>query len=301
MKKKNCCLITEAFGFGIMAIPMAAATKTNPVAYSLKSSKEDFEKEVELISNNLAGIAERFNLKIEKASFEEKDELLANGWMPVEDFKKGTLPEGIWSKWAEAIHWTFVMKEKPRWQATHPQLEMLAAGGKKILAVNLQKWVTASEIEADKQSLESSAAKALAETNAIKVFTSHFSKVNDLEKVAEMRALLQGMYVPGETEANHLFGVRGVKHAEFIPLVFAADASLSIASTWQWLAMVIKPSLKQRIFCNCALPDARYAKEIERSFAALGYSHQYTVFDEETDVATIEKEVRSFLVQNELL
>lgn len=300
----NFSLISEAFGFGIKSIPMAVATQTTAVAFSTKTSQDEFEKEVELIFNNLSGIASWFNIQIEKAKWEDKEQLLKNGWLPVEEFKKGTISKILWRKWAEAIHTNFMMKQNSSemcWSKFYPNLAK-ETGERKILAVNLQKWVSSSdEVNAEKQSLEATTCKEIATLkNTTKVFASHFSKVNDLEKVAEMDKMLNGIYVPGLTEATHLFGVRGVKHADFIPLVFASDATVTIASTWQWLSQVVNPAMNMKIFCNKALPDAKYAKDIQEAMAEFGYNHQYVLFDENTDITDIATEVRTFLEVNEM-
>ena len=294
-------LVSEGYGFGIKSIPMAVATKTKAIAFSQKTSQDEFEKEVELIYINLLGVASWFGIQIEKARWEDKDQLLKNGWLPVEEFKRGSISRDMWFKWAEVIHKNYMQKVKPIWQKQHPNLAQ-EANGKKILALNLQKWISHSEdINAEKQSLETTTCKAIAGLmHTIKMFTSHFSKVNDLDKVAEMKELLNGMYVPGETEATHLYGVRGVKHEDFIPLAFAADATVTIASTWQWLVQVINPAMNMKIFCNTALADAKYTEDIQQAMAQFGYKHQYILFDESTDVAAIEREIREFLFYNEM-
>ncbi len=298
MKTKKFCALTEAFGFGCMATVMGVATGKNLLTISLKNSQKEFEKEVDQIYGNLKGIAEWYGYSIEKATWDEKDRLLEESWLPVEEFKAGTMPEGIWAEWADAINSNFLRKKSVEWQTTHPLLAEMAQD-KKILAVNIQKWLSHStEVEAEKQSLESSASWPIASLeNTIKVFTSHFSKVNDLEKVEEMKGCLGGMYVPGETEAEHLFGVRGIKHAEYIPLVFATDATVTIASTWQWLVQIINPAVNMNVLCNKALPDARYAKEIQDAMAAYGYSHRYTLFTEGDDVSEV---IEDFLKDNKM-
>jgi hypothetical protein len=291
---------TEAFGFGLWTVPMAVATRTKLIALSLKESKDDFDKEVDLIYNNLCGIASWFGISIEKGTWDQKDLLLKNGWTPVEEFKKGTLPHCLWAKWAEAIHLNF-LKKKIDWENVLLYLAELSKG-KPILAINLQKWFSNStEVEAKKQSLEATAYKAIAElVETIKLFTSHFSKTNDLENVEAMKQNLHGIYIPGETELSHLFGVRGIPHKEFIPFAFAANASITIASTWGWLAQIINPAMNLKIFCNEALPDANYAADIEKAMARFGYRHQYVLFNENTDSVFISEEVSAFLRENNM-
>lgn len=268
--------IVEGFGHGFISALIAKALGLTPIAFSTKETEEEFSKEVDLIAGNLSFVAP--NLR--KATWNEREELLASGWNIRQSLINGELPADMW---------TAVAGEKliPAAPGLFPAFAEMPANALMFVP---QKLVSdgACGATAQQQSLSPDIFSFLKESGFGLVLGQHFHKVNDLEKV-EALADEFDLYVPGLTEDNEVFGIRGVRHEMYWNLYSRLNGCIGIAGTHTWYLLTCRPEVPQIILFNNK--GIERWKEIESAYQAAGYPIHCLGFDDNTDMQQLSRQI----------
>ncbi len=274
METKKIALITEAFGHGFISLRIAQAMGLLPVAFSTKDNKEDFEKEVNQIYNNLVF----FFPALQKATWEQREELLANSWNVRQSLLNGEISYETWMKAATGKFTPDASEELPEYFVSHA-----------IMWVP-QKLVSDGQcgVSAQGQSLNPSLFEFLKEETRPLVLGQHFHKVNDLEKVQNLTKEFN-LYVPGMTENPEVFGIRGVQHKMYWNLYNQLDGCIGIAGTHTWYLLTCFPQVPQLILYN--KKGVEDWETIAKAYRAAGHPIYCLGFDENTDMAEFSRKM----------
>ena len=266
MEKNNIGLITEAFGHGFISALLSRVNNLLPVAFSTKENEEEFLKEVEQIYRNLSFVLP----EMRKATWEEREELLATGWNIRQSLLNGEICAEMWRMVAER-------KLLPE-VADGPAFDSMPDNALMFVPQKLQTDGQCG-VSAAQQSLSPDLFGFVKGHNL--VLGQHFHKVNDLEKVEALAAEFN-LYVPGMTEDNEVFGIRGVQHEKYWNLYKRLKGCVGIAGTHTWYLLTCRPEVPQVIFFN--KKGVERWEEIQAAYQASGYPIFCFGFDEETNL-----------------
>ncbi len=268
-------IIESCFGHEIMAVAIAKSLGLPVVIVPRKDNADDFNKESENILTKMLP----FYSALETISFEEKETVLAEGWDVVRELKEGRFEPVLWDKMASS-------KLTPSFEGLrrYRQLE-----GKTNVLFVPQKLQSDGEcgVTAAQQSLNPQVLSFMKGTANL-VLGQHFHKVNDLATV-EALAKEFNLYVPGQTENQEVFGIRGVAHAEYFNMYRNLAASVGIAGTHTWIMLALFPEIPQIILFN--RNGVESWKDIEAAYQKAGYRIFCIGFDESTNMAELSKEI----------
>ncbi len=268
-------VISSCFGHEIMAVAVAKSLNLKVVIVPNKDNADDFNKE----SENILVKMLPFYSALETISFEEKETALAEGWDVIRELKEGRFDASLWFKMASS-------KLTPSFGGLrrYQQLE-----GKFNVLFVPQKLKSDGEcgVSAAQQSLNPQVL-AFMKGIANLVLGQHFHKVNDLETV-ETLAKEFGLYVPGQTENQEVFGIRGVAHAEYFNMYRNLAASVGIAGTHTWIMLALFPEIPQIILFN--RNGVENWKDIESAYQKAGYRIFCIGFDENSNMDELSKEI----------
>lgn len=276
---KNTALIVEGFGHGFISLLIAKVNNLIPVAFSTKETKEEFEKEVELIYRNLAFVAPT----LRKATWEEREELLATGWNIRQSLLNGEITAEMWNK---------VARERliPEVSTDIPEFASITRNGWMFVPQKLQSDGMCG-VSAAQQSLDPSLFAFLKESGYDLILGQHFHKVNDLEKVKAL-AKEFNLYVPGMTEDEEVLGIRGIQHEKYWNLYTRLDGCMGIAGTHTWYLLTCRPEVPQFILYN--KKGVENWEDIETAYTNAGYNIFVYGYDEETDLNELMEGIEGF-------
>jgi len=276
MTNKVYGLITEAFGHGFAALNFTKAESLIPVAFSDKDNKEDFEAHVEQIFNNMVF----FCPNLQKATWEEKEKFAEAGWNVRKDLLEGKITKEMWRRFAAT-------SLSPVSEEGLPLFKNLL--GKSIMFVP-QKLQSDGQcgVSAAQQSLPLEAFDFLKETALDLVLGQHFHKVNDREKVEKLVEDFD-CYVPGMTEDEEVFGIRGVQHKKYWNMYAKLAGCIGIAGTHTWFLLTCFPDTPQVILFN--KHGVENWTEIEEAYREAGKDVVCLGFDDATDMCEFSEEM----------
>lgn len=277
MERKKYGLITEAFGHGFIASLIAKTAGLTPVAFSTKDNREDFDKEVDLIAQNLNFVL----YGVRRATWEEREEFLESGWNIRQSLLDGEISAKMWEKVAEH-------KLAPEIAPDSPAFASLSENSLLFVPQKLQSDGNCG-ITAQQQSLAPELFTFLKESEYDLALGQHFNKVNDLEKV-EALATSFNLYVPGMNEDVEVFGIRGVAHERYWNMYEKLKGCVGIAGTHTWYLLTCRPEVPQIILFN--KNGVENWKEIEAAYQGAGYPIFTFGFDENTDMQELMSEVK---------
>lgn len=285
MKKteKNFIVVRSSFGHEIMAVNFAKALDMLVAIIPNKEKEEEYMDESKKIANNLAF----FTVSLVRVPFAERQKYEAMSWDLISDLKAGKLADEMWSKFVTA-------RLVPTHTTLLPQFNGMRENRKNLLLVP-QKLVSdnACGVTAQQQSLSPSLFNFLKEQNEYQlVLGQHFNKVNDLPAV-EALAKEFGMYVPGMTENNPVFGIRGVRHEMYYNMYNQLGMSIGIAGTHTWIMLTMCPWINQVIFYNKKGSEDWQA--IVKPFRDCGYHIAAIGFDENTDMSKLSASAENYI------
>ncbi len=268
-------IIESCFGHEIMAVAIAKSMNLSVVIVPRKDNADGFNKESENILTKMLP----FYSALETISFEEKETVLAEGWDVVRELKEGRFDPALWDKMASS-------KLIPSFEGLrrYQQLE-----GKTNVLFVPQKLQSDGEcgVTAAQQSLNPQVLSFMKGTANL-VLGQHFHKVNDLETV-ETLAKEFDLYVPGQTENQEVFGIRGVAHAEYFNMYRSLTASVGIAGTHTWIMLALFPEIPQIILYN--KNGVEHWGDIEAAYQKAGYRIFCIGFDEHSNMTELSEEV----------
>ena len=273
--KKASVKISAQFGHEIMAVNFAKALGLPVVILPNKDTKEEFKAESQKIYDNMSF----FYDDIYMVPFEEKDKY-ADAWDIIGELKAGTLDSNLWNNFA-ASKLTPVVDNLPEYDGLWNKTNVL---------VIPQKLISDGEcgVTAAQQSLPLEVFNFMKTRPENKVLGQHFHKVNDLQTVENL-AREFNLYVPGMTENQEVFGIRGVQHKQYYNMYASLSASVGIAGTHTWLLLTLFPEIPQIILFN--KNGVERWKEIETAYQALGFRIYCIGFDENTDMEALSQEI----------
>ena len=283
METKKFIVIRSSFGHEIMALNFAKALDMPVTVIRAKEKEEEYEAVSEKILANLSFLSN----DIVRVPFAERQKYEAMSWDLIADLKAGKLADEIWGEFVAA-----------RLVPTHnvallPQFNGMRANRKNLLLIP-QKLISDGEcgVTAQQQSLSPSLFNFLKEQNEYQlVLGQHFNKVNDLPAV-EALAKEFGMYVPGMTENNPVFGIRGVRHEMYYNMYNQIGMSIGIAGTHTWILLTMFPWIPQVILYN--RKGVENWDAIGKAFQAAGWPIRTIGFDEDTDMNQLSEKIKSY-------
>lgn len=273
--RKASVKISAQFGHEIMAVNFAKAFGLPVVIIPNKENKEEFKTESQKIYDNMSF----FYDDIYMVPFEEKDKY-ADSWDIIGELKAGTLDSNLWNNFA-ASKLLPEIKNLPEYDGLRNKTNVL---------VIPQKLISDGEcgVTAAQQSLPLEVFNFMKNRPENKVLGQHFHKVNDLLTVENL-AREFNLYVPGMTENQDVFGIRGVQHKQYYNMYASLSASVGIAGTHTWLLLTLFPEIPQIILFN--KNGVENWKEIEAAYQALGFRIYCIGFNENTDMAVLSNEI----------
>ena len=274
MEKK--IIIRDQFGHGIAAVNFAQAFGVTGIILPKKDNKEDFEAE----SSKIFDILSFFSGNLETVPFEEREKAEAEGWDVIADLKAGTLPDEVWNKFAFS-------QLIPQFTEGLPEYKGMAQGS--VLFIP-QKLISDGEcgVTAAQQSVNPQVFAFLKEAGVPLVLGQHFHKVNDLPAVQNL-AKDFNLYVPGMTENNEVFGIRGVAHEKYYNMYKSLKASVGVAGTHTWILLTMFPDTPQIILYN--KKGVERWEAIEAAYRKNGKNIITIGFDEETNMGELAKKI----------
>lgn len=283
MKKINFISISSQFGHEIMALNFAHALGLEVVIIPNKEEPQEFEEESKKIYDNMSFFYRRiFTISYKDRQFYEEMSRDIIG-----ELKAGTLPNDLWKEFAESE-----LRPSPFF-GNLPEFYELYDGKPNILVVP-QKLLSdnACGVTAAQQSVNPAVFNFLKGLPFRLVLGQHFNKVSDLETV---KALQQefNFYVPGMTEDQEVFGIRGVRHVKYYNMYGSLSASVGIAGTHTWYLLTMFPDIPQIILYN--KNGVEHWEAIAQAYRKAGYNIWAIGFDETTDMTDLSKEIETRL------
>lgn len=279
---KTYALITEGFGHGFASLNLAAVNNLLPVAFSIKEDEESFTAEVNQIYNNLVAFAPQML----KATWADRETFLTQDWNVRADLIAGNISPEMWQKFAN---------HKLTAEGNNlPQFCGLNGNHNILFVPQKLKSDGMCGLSANNQSLPLEIFEFLKNGSRQLVLGQHFHKVNDLDTV-KILAENFNLYVPGMTEDESVFGIRGVQHINYRNLYAQLNGSVGIAGTHTWIMLTCFPEIPQIILFNNK--GIERWKEIEKAYQAAGYPVYCLGFDEETNLQEYAREIEKLYRQ----
>lgn len=279
---RNFIIVRSSFGHEIMAVNFAQAFGKKVVIIPAKDNEADFNAESEKIFANLSF----FTKDLVKINFSEKEEYEKMSTDIIADLKAGKLADELWTKFANS-------RLVPTTTEGLHKFAGMRRNRKNLLLIP-QKLISDGEcgVTAQQQSVNPSVFNFLKEQKEYQlVLGQHFHKVNDLEAVQKLAESF-GMYVPGMTEDEEVFGIRGVAHKEYYNMYSKLGMSIGIAGTHTWIMLTMFPWIPQVILYN--RKGVENWDAIAKAYQAAGYPIRAIGFDEETDMKSLSESVASY-------
>lgn len=188
MEDKKYALVTSVGGHAFMELNFAAAYNQEPVVFSEKDNKEDFEKEV-------AEIYERFSPMfpdIKVATWDEREKFTEQGVSWRRELLDKKIDATMWEQFAQT-------GLKPQVQTDLPRFAGIKDDSRNILLIP-QKLISDGKcgVTAQQQTVPLSAFNFFKNEKGNRyILGQHFHKVNDVENVKDVASEFN-MYVPGE-------------------------------------------------------------------------------------------------------
>lgn len=273
--------VQSMFGHEIMALLFAKSLSMTVLIIPNKDNKEEFEEEAVKIYDNLSF----FYKNIKLIPFEEKEKYEQVSWDVISELKSGKLSDEIWN--------TFASTKLTPCKSTSdlPKFESLdnLSGTPNILVVP-QKLISDGEcgVSAAQQSVNPNVFNFLKTEDARLVLGQHFNKVADLNMVKALAEDFQ-MYVPGMTEDEEVFGIRGVRHSLYYNMYKKLSCSVGIAGTHTWYMLTMFPEIPQVILYN--KNGVENWEAIAAAERKAGREIYVIGFDEHTDMVELSKQV----------
>lgn len=271
MKKKKTALITSAGGHGFMELNFGKLYNRKIVACSEKDNKEDFEKETADIYERLSAFAP----DMEMATWEDRAKIRKKGISYRQKLLDKKLNENDWDKFAQTSLSPQTNKQLPQFRGLNSQ--------SLVVMLIPQKLFTDGKcgLSAKQQTVPLAAFNSFKhEKENTYLLGQHFHAVNDFEHVQNI-AKDFNMYIPGEKEEKHVFGIRGVPHDQFLNMFKKVDMSIGIAGTHTWYMLTCFPEKPQIIFYNKNGTEDWNA--IAKAYQKQGYPIYAMGYDENTD------------------
>ena len=283
MKKLNFIKISSQFGHEIMAINFAKALGLEVVIIPNKEDPQEFEEESKKILDNMSFFYRRiFTISPKERLFYEEISRDIIG-----ELKAGTLPNDLWKDFAASV------LRPSRLFGNLPEFNELYDGTSNILVIP-QKLLSdnACGVTAAQQSVNPAVFNFLKGLPFRLVLGQLFNKVSDLETV---KALQQefNFYVPGMTEDQEVFGIRGVHHVKYYNMYGSLSASVGIAGTHTWYLLTMFPDIPQIILYN--KNGVEHWETIAQAYQKAGYNIWAIGFDETTDLVDLSREIETRL------
>lgn len=281
--KTNFIVVRSSFGHEIMACNFAQALNMPVAIIPNKENAEEFEAESEKIAKNLAFFTE----SLIRVPFADRAKYENMSYDLIADLKAGKLADEMWGKY-------FVRARLvPTSILGLPKYQGMRENRKNLLLVP-QKLVSDGEcgVTAQQQSLSPELFNFLKEQKEYQlVLGQHFHKENDKPAV---EALAQdfNMYVPGMTENNPVFGIRGVRHEMYYNMYDQLGMSIGIAGTHTWILLTMFPWVPQVILYN--KKGVENWDAIGKAFQAAGYPIRTIGFDENTNMEQLSEKIKSY-------
>lgn len=283
MKTKKFIVVRSAFGHEIMALNFAKALNMPVAIIPNKENEDEYEAESEKIAKNLAFFTE----SLIRVQFADRAKYENMSYDLIADLKAGKLADEMWGKYfvrARLVPTSIL--GLPKYQGMRENRKNLLLVPQKLVSDN------ACGVTAQQQSLNPEVFNFLKEQKEYQlVLGQHFNKVNDLPAV---EALAQdfNMYVPGMTENNPVFGIRGVRHEMYYNMYDQLGMSIGIAGTHTWILLTMFPWVPQVILYN--KKGVENWDAIGKAFQAAGYPIRTIGFDENTNMEQLSEKIKSY-------
>ena len=279
-------VVRSAFGHEIMAINFAQALNMQVAIIPNKETADEYEAESEKIANNLAFFTE-FLVRVPFADRQKYENM---SWDIIADLKAGKLADDMWSKFFVRSRLVptsiLTILGLPGYQGMRENRKNLLLVPQKLISDN------ACGVTAQQQSLNPSVFNFLKEQTTYQlVLGQHFHKENDKPAV-EALAKEFGMYVPGMTENNEVFGIRGVRHEMYYSMYNQIGMSIGIAGTHTWILLTMFPWVPQVILYN--RKGVENWDAIGKAFQAAGWPIRTIGFDDDTDMEQLSEKIKSY-------
>ena len=236
LEEKKVALITSSGGHGFMELGFATAYNQTPVAFSEKQEQVDFEKDVEDIYNRLSP----FVPNMIKASWENRDDFLSQGVSYRQKLLAKEIDQNMWNDFAKVKLSAQTTDDLPKFKSLKQYEHNVLMIPQKLFSDGL------CNLSAAQQSVPLEVFDFLKTKDSRYVLGQHFHAQNDLEHVNNI-ANEFNMYVPGKTEDNSVFGIRGVNHNQYLNMYKKIDMSVGIAGTHTWYMLECFPEIPQII------------------------------------------------------
>lgn len=272
--------IASQFGHEIMAIQNAAVENRKVAVIPNKDTREEYDAEAQKIINNMSF----FCSNLIKVPFEERETAQVSDVVRL--LKEDKLPDDSWNAFASI---RLEPQENTEVLTQYPALE----DGNNILVIP-QKLLSDNEcgVTAVQQSLPLEVFDFLRMRPERPVLGQHFHKTNDRPVIEALVERYNGrMYVPGGTENEHVFGIRGVQHREYYNMYRHIKLSVGIAGTHTWYMLAMFPDTPQVILYN--QNGVEHWQAIARAFRKQGKPVYAIGFNETTDMQQLSKEVEA--------
>lgn len=283
MKKVNFIKISSQFGHEIMAMNFAKVLGLETVIIPNKEDKKEFEEESQKILDNMSFFSPNiFTISPKERLFYEEMSRDIIG-----ELKAGKLPNDLWNAFAGCqLAPGILTRALPVFPELHDGKPNLLVVPQKLLSDN------ACGVTAAQQSVDLAVFNFLKDAPFRLVLGQHFNKVADLETV---KALQQefNLYVPGMTEEQEVFGIRGVRHVKYYNMYGSLSASVGIAGTHTWYLLTMFPYIPQIILYN--KNGVEHWEAIAQAYRKAGYNIWAIGFDEMTDMADLSREIETRL------
>jgi hypothetical protein len=129
----------------------------------------------------------------------------------------------------------------------------------------------------------------------VKVLGQHFHKINDLEKVKTLAKEFD-LYVPGLTEDDDVFGIRGVPHWKYMNMYNQIDLSVGTFGTQTWIMLTCFPYIPQVITCSHKIPeDVDMLNKVynEKNIFFVEYGNEYSVAELQSKIKDLVKKIEN--------
>ena len=291
LKEKTLALITSSGGHGFMEIAFAALYKQTPVAFSEKTTPEEFAKEVDDIYNRL----HEYIPGMIKASWNERQTYLTNGISYRQRLLSKKRNERIsvdeFKKFA-----TVRLSPKPDSKKGLPNFKSISKSGHNIMLIPQKLFSDGlCGLTAKQQSVPLEAFSLFKKySDNTYILGQHFHTVNDVAHVENL-AKEFNMIVPGAQEDNEVFGLRGIKHSKFINMYKKIHLSVGVAGTHTWNMLTCHPEIPQIIIYNKKGPEKW--SEIAKAYRKQGKTIYALGFDETTNWEDFSKKLEQIYVK----
>lgn len=272
--------IASQFGHEIMALQEAAVDNQQVAVIPNKDTREEYDAEAQKIIDNMSF----FYSNLVKVPFEERETVQVADVVRL--LKEGKLPEECWNAFART-------RLEPLMALELLTQYLGLEDGNNILVI-LQKLKSDNEcgVTAAQQSLPFEFFDFLRLRSERLVLGQHFHKINDRPVIEALVERFDGrMYVPGLTENEHVFGIRGVQHREYYNMYRRIKLSVGIAGTHTWYMLAMFPDTPQVILYNTN--GVEHWQAIAAAFRKQGKPIYAIGFNENTDMQQLSKEVEA--------